>query len=116
MALVDSKSVCKNHPDKAAVGRCKRCGIAVCKECALMSPRGVFCSEVCQEQFVTFEHKAKELDKQDRPFRAKRKIAGLIKTGIIVAVVAAALYYLLVMKQVRSVADFVALIKSFAGK
>lgn len=37
---------CANHPDRAALGYCSRCGKALCSECLVRLSTGNFC-ETC---------------------------------------------------------------------
>jgi hypothetical protein len=71
-------------------------------------PGGVFCSDECYQKMGAFQKRVEQLD-------AKRKRGFPIGTWltrlVIVAVVAAVLYYVFVMQGVRSVNDLVRLFK-----
>lgn len=39
---------CFNHSDRAAVGICKSCGKALCRDCVTEVPHGLACKGVCE--------------------------------------------------------------------
>lgn len=49
------QDTCINHPTRNAVARCKRCHAAVCLDCRVKAPDGLFCSDECVTQFREFQ-------------------------------------------------------------
>jgi len=43
-------SVCLNHQDREAIGRCKLCLKPICEECKVISTIGMFCSAECRNK------------------------------------------------------------------
>lgn len=43
---------CFNHPDQPAIGLCKSCGKALCRECITEVPDGLACKNQCEERVI----------------------------------------------------------------
>jgi Na+/glutamate symporter len=40
---------CFSHEQSAAIGICRQCGRTVCRQCAIVHPLAIYCSEACVE-------------------------------------------------------------------
>lgn len=79
---------CKNHPVRVASVRCKRCHMPICQECRMQVDEGVFCSELCIEQFREFQQRVQTLGFG----KSRISITALIKYAITVAILVAVIY------------------------
>lgn len=108
--MAQAPARCLNHPERKAVARCKQCHKPLCPHCAIKKPGGVFCSEECFENMGSFQKRVEQLETR----RGSRFTLGsLVKWIVIVGLVGGVLYYVFLVEQVRSVGDFVDLIKGF---
>lgn len=113
--MLGAKTIgCINHPGVEAIGRCRQCSKPVCKQCGIVAPTGLYCSQPCQDKHVQFLQRAKTLDldkKYDPGFfwRLKNWIGitiTLIALAVILGIVATQTYIPVlteVTREIRSV-------------
>ena len=73
-------------------------------------PGGAFCSDECYQKMEAFQNRVEKLD--EKKGRGGFQLGTWLTRLVIVGVVAAILYYVIVVQDVRSVSD---LIKFFKG-
>jgi hypothetical protein len=109
--MAQAPSRCLNHPERTAVARCKQCHKPLCQKCAMKMPGGVFCSDECYQKMGSFQDRVDMLDKAKKPGLSLGKLlTRLVTVAIIVAIV----YFVFIRGGVRSVGDFVDLVKGLA--
>ena len=110
--MAQAPSRCLNHPERTAVARCKQCHKPLCQRCVKKMPGGVFCSDECYQKMGGFQERVEILDKSVKPGIS---IGKLVTRLIVLLVVLAILYYVFIYGGVRSVGDFVDLIKDLVS-
>lgn len=67
---------CINHPTQPARAKCKVCASALCNECKLIKPGGVFCSEKCYTEFQRIHDGVVQSDELQKGVRGKKRYLG----------------------------------------
>lgn len=75
-------SVCLNHPEREATGKCATCFKPVCSECMVTHQGQIFCSELCK---LRCEQTADGVDRYTQNNRSLKR-RGLVKKLIIITV------------------------------
>lgn len=89
-------SRCYYHPDKSAVATCTKCGVGICRDCAVKDDQGRILCYRCGNEYLKLEHKEhrKKIKESGGRFR---KGTDFIVPGIIgilfVIAFGVALYY-----------------------
>ena len=78
-------SVCLNHPNTTASSRCTTCFKPICTECITTENNEDFCSIICAEKHKRTSENIEALN--------TRKSSGLFKKIMILAIIAAGLYW-----------------------
>lgn len=69
---------CVNHPNRPAIGACRKCGKPICDQCS--QETGRFCSIQCQTDFRDFQDRITD----SSPSRRKRfSLLGCLKTFVL---------------------------------
>ena len=84
---------CKNHPLRFAIARCKRCHLPLCNDCKVLVDDGVFCSQVCVEQFQNFQQRVSTLPATQTRFSFFGCLKTLVISAVLLAVIAGALVF-----------------------
>ena len=50
-------SRCYYHPDKSAVATCTKCGVGICRDCAVKDDQGRILCYRCGNEYLKLEHK-----------------------------------------------------------
>jgi hypothetical protein len=106
--MAQAPSRCLNHPERTAVARCKQCHKPLCQRCVQKMPGGIFCSDECYQKMGGFKERVDQLDQARKPGIS---IGKWLTRLVVLAVVLGILYYVFIYGGVRSVEDFVELIK-----
>jgi hypothetical protein len=53
--VVETRTVCYNHPNRETYLRCNRCERPICTECAVLTPTGYRCKQCVKGQLKVFE-------------------------------------------------------------
>ena len=81
-------SGCYYHPGRLAVATCAKCGVGICRECAVKTPQGTILCYKCGNKQLKLEHKEyrKHLKESGGRFKNATEfiIPGII--GVIIAV------------------------------
>lgn len=97
-----------------ATERCKMCHNLICRECRILIPEGVFCSEECLNEFTNFQKKVERLDK--KPVYRRKGVPGIIKLLLFLGVVWAVLYFVVGVKSWTEFKELInSLVKKYAG-
>jgi len=100
---------CLRHPGIKAVARCAQCVKPLCESCIITHEGESFCSRGCADKREEFRRREQALAGRRRAERTSA--ATWAQRGLIVFLVAAIGYYVFVYAEVRSPADFVAMLK-----
>jgi hypothetical protein len=65
--------------------RCKMCHRPICKDCAITTSSGMFCSEECAQKMQAHIEKVKEIDKE-KPIIKQKRVPTIIKLLIILVI------------------------------
>ena len=83
-------SNCYYHPERGSVATCARCGVGICRECAVKDEQGVVLCYQCGNEFLRQEHREyrKRLKENGGRFRRGREfiLPGIIGLLIVAAV------------------------------
>ena len=75
-------SVCLNHQDRIASGRCSLCLKPVCEECTIKEGNVIFCSEECKEKSSAQSDNIIQTSLQSQIDRETKPPSGPIKSII----------------------------------
>ena len=78
-------STCTKCLKKEATLRCKMCHRPICKDCGVLGPAGIFCSEQCAQKMHAHVERIKEID-QERPIIKQKRVPTIVKLIIVLAI------------------------------
>ena len=102
--------VCLNHPQRPASARCSHCQKPVCAACVVSRDDTAYCSDACVQARAHFQSREARRALEGK----KRERFGLGEwavRGPLLLFVAAILYYIFVLQNVRGVGDFAEMLR-----
>ena len=91
--FVMAENFCFNHSDAPAVARCAVCGKAVCSKCVVRRNGGNYCSEVCASRAESSTGRVDTAMGDKKKIDAKLRLRGIIIFVVLVAIVAAGVFF-----------------------
>ena len=86
-------SVCLNHPDVPATGRCSVCRKPICDECTVMYEGQKFCSQECKASAMRTGNLVQRMEEGKARAEQRSMIRTLIWLVILVVLASAGWYY-----------------------
>jgi hypothetical protein len=102
-------STCTKCLQKEADLRCKMCHRPICKDCGIMEPAGIFCSEVCAQKMQAHIERTKEID-QERPIIKQKRVPTIVKLIIWLAALWFVARFILNVNIIESIKELISLV------
>jgi len=83
---------CGNHPTRDAFLKCNQCWKPLCRECAIKTPYGIFCSEECSAKGKEFKDK---LNQNPVPAKKGWVIEKIIKLVVLLLILFGVYIYII---------------------